>query len=57
MIVKLNIEYSAEADREGETDADEQRVLDALKGSVDQIARIVRESCEAEGITDITIRQ
>jgi hypothetical protein len=54
MKVTLNIEYAAERDRPTETDADEQRALDAIAPLAEEFARIVRDGCAREGL-DVTV--
>jgi hypothetical protein len=49
--VSLSIEYSADADRPGETAEDEQATLDAVQEAVDAFREAIERACAARGLT------
>jgi hypothetical protein len=50
MKLAINVEYSATADRPGETEQDEERILDSARELFGDAVAALRRRCEAEGV-------
>jgi hypothetical protein len=56
MKLAINIEYTATADRPGETDQDEEQTFDAARDLFEDAVVAIRRRCEAAGL-DVTVER
>ena len=55
MKVELTVTFTVTADRDGETNADEQRTAAAVRRLISEFTRIVEDTAQLDGVERITI--